>query len=134
MRLFSSGRRLASAIGISCMTFAWAGLVHAQDANWPTKPIELVVLNAPGGASDVFARSLAAAAQDVFSQPVVVVNKPGGGGATQMAAIRAAAPDGHTIGVSVMTHFTAMQTNLAGTFAPDDFSWIAMLQEDSYLL
>ncbi len=33
-----------------------------------------------------------------------------------------------------MTHFTAMQTNLAGTSSIEDFSWIAMLQEDSYLL
>lgn len=135
MTLITSGRRFLSAFGIAVLALTGAGTVLAQDAaDWPTKPIELLVLNAPGGASDVFARQLAAAAQGVFSQPVVVVNKPGGGGATQMAAIRSAAPDGHTIGVSVMTHFTAMQTNLAGTFAPEDFSWIALLQEDSYLL
>lgn len=134
MELLTSGRRLASALGIACMALATGGIAYAQNADWPTKPIELLVLNAPGGASDVFARTLAAAAHGVFSQPIVVVNKPGGGGATQMAALRAAEPDGHTIGVSVMTHFTAMQTSLAGTFAPDDFSWIALLQEDSYLL
>jgi tripartite-type tricarboxylate transporter receptor subunit TctC len=36
--------------------------------------------------------------------------------------------------VNTLSHFTAMKTNLAGTFAKDDFDWIALLQEDSYLL
>lgn len=132
---FRQRTRLAFAVTLACLTQGATVPALAEGAeDWPTRPIELLVLNAPGGASDVFARELAAAAEGVFDQPIVVVNKPGGGGATQMAALRAAAPDGHTIGVSVMTHFTAMQTNLAGTFAPEDFSWIALLQEDSYLL
>lgn len=131
---FLISRRLACSAGFASMALATVGIARAEEADWPTKPIELLVLNAPGGASDVFARTLAEAAKDIFSQPIVVVNKPGGGGATQMAALTAAAPDGYTIGVSVMTHFTAMQTNLAGTFAPEDFSWIALLQEDPYLL
>ncbi len=115
----------------------WAPFVPAgaqQAGDWPNRPIELIVLNAPGGASDVFGRALAHAAQGVFSQPIVVINQPGGGGATQMAAVRSAAPDGYTIGVNTLSHFTSMQSNLAGVFSPDDFSWIALLQEDAYLV
>lgn len=104
----------------------------AQD--FPTKPIEIIVQNAPGGASDIFARTLARSAEDVFGQPVIVVNRAGGGGAAQMAAVRAAAPDGYTIGVNTLSHFTAMLTNLDGVFAPDDFSWIAQVQQDAHVL
>ena len=104
----------------------------AQD--FPTKPIEIIVQNAPGGASDIFARTLARSAEDIFGQPVIVVNRAGGGGAAQMAAVRAAAPDGYTIGVNTLSHFTAMLTNLDGVFAPDDFSWIAQVQQDAHVL
>lgn len=123
--------------GITALLAYCASLLPAisqQVGDWPNRPIELVVLNAPGGASDVFARALAHAAENVFSQPVVVVNRPGGGGATQMAAVRAAEPDGYTIGVNTLSHFTSMESNLAGVFSPADFSWIALLQEDAYLV
>ncbi len=107
----------------------------AQDAaNFPAKPIEIVVQNAPGGASDIFARTLARSAEKVFGQPLVVVNRAGGGGAAQMAAVKASAPDGYTIGVNTLSHFTAMQTNLKGVFSPEDFSWIAMVQQDAHVL
>jgi len=53
MALFDMGRRYAAALGIGWMALAGSGMAQAQDtANWPTKPIELLVLNAPGGASD----------------------------------------------------------------------------------
>jgi len=83
MALRNSGQRLAATFGIAYMALTNSDAVQAQGAaNWPTKPIELVALNAPGGASDVFARTLATAARDTSSQPIVVVNKPGGRGAT----------------------------------------------------
>lgn len=110
-----------------------AGAAFAQD-DWPQRPIEIVVQNAPGGASDIFARTLARSAEQTLGQPLVVVNRAGGGGAAQMAAVSSAKPDGYTIGINTLSHFTAMQTNLQGTFAPEDFSWIAMLQEDAHVL
>lgn len=110
-----------------------AAAAETEAADWPQKPIEIVVLNGPGGASDIFARNLARAAEPAFGQPVAVLNKPGGGGATQMSVVKSAKPDGYTIGVNTLSHFTGMKTNLAGTFSKDDFEWIALLQEDSYL-
>jgi tripartite-type tricarboxylate transporter receptor subunit TctC len=115
--------------GLACVAQA-----EESAADWPSKPIEIVVLNSPGGASDIFARHLARAAEPIFGQPVVVVNKPGGSGATQMNVVKSAKPDGYTIGVNTLSHFTALKTNLAGTFSKDDFDWISLLQEDSYLL
>lgn len=125
-------RRTICAAGLLCLA---VGSASAQEAaGWPDRPIELVVLNGPGGASDIFARALGRAAEPIFGQPVVVINKPGGGGATQLSVVRAAEPDGYTLGVNTLTHFTAMETNLKGIFSPGDFSWIALLQQDAYLL
>ncbi len=103
-------------------------------ADWPSRTIEIVIPNGPGGPTDILARNLARAAEPVFGQEVVVVNKPGGGGATQMTIVKAAKPDGYTLGVNTLTQFTAMKTSLEGVFTIDDFDWIAMLQQDSYML
>ncbi len=118
-----------------------AGLVAAATtacaedaADWPSKPIEIVIPNGPGGPTDILARSIARAAEPVFGQEVIVINKPGGGGATQMTIVKAAEPDGYTLGVNTLTQFTAMKTSLEGVFTIDDFDWIAMLQQDSYML
>lgn len=118
------------------MSLLAAGLAPAvaQADDWPTRPVELVVLTGPGGASDIFARNLARAVEPALGQPVIVVNRPGGGGATQMAALRSAAPDGYTLGVNTLSHFTSMQSNLKGVFAVEDFDWITMVQQDSFLL
>ena len=118
----------------ACTSILIAVGLPAMAQDFPTKPIEIIVQNAPGGASDIFARTLARSAENVFGQPVIVVNRAGGGGAAQMAAVRAAAPDGYTIGVNTLSHFTAMLTNLDGVFAPDDFSWIAQVQQDAHVL
>ena len=126
--------KLCGAIFAAGSLFA-ASAVGAQDAvNWPSKTIEIVIPNGPGGPTDILARNLARAAEPVFGQEVVVINKPGGGGATQMTIVKAAEPDGYTLGVNTLTQFTAMKTSLEGIFTIDDFDWIAMLQQDSYML
>jgi putative tricarboxylic transport membrane protein len=94
----------------------------------------MVMHTKAGGSADVFIRTLAKSLEPEIGQNVVVINSPGGGGATQMARIRAAKPDGQTLGVNTLTHFTGMLTNLKGTFSPEEFSWIASTQEDAILL
>jgi tripartite-type tricarboxylate transporter receptor subunit TctC len=55
-------------------------MLHAAD--YPTKPINLIVPYAAGGSTDVVARALAKVAPKYIPQPVVVVNQPGGAGIT----------------------------------------------------
>lgn len=102
--------------------------------SFPSKPITIVAHTGAGSSTDLFARELALAAEEVFGQPVVVTNRPGGGGATQMAILSSAKPDGYTVGVTTATHVTAMLTNLKGTYSPDDFAWIVLSQLDPYIL
>ncbi|MFM1907317.1 MAG: hypothetical protein RLZZ591_994 [Pseudomonadota bacterium] len=86
---------------------ASAPAVHAQSA-WPSKAIRFVVPFAPGGTSEIVARSVAAELTKQLGQSVYVENKPGGAGVTAMADVAKAAPDGHTI---ILSHVGTMAVN-----------------------
>jgi tripartite-type tricarboxylate transporter receptor subunit TctC len=86
---------------------AAAPAVHAQSA-WPTKPVRFVVPFAPGGTSEVVARSVAAELTKQLGQSVYVENKPGGAGVTAMAEVAKSAPDGHTI---ILGHVGTLAVN-----------------------
>jgi len=119
--------------GAATLSLGLAAGASAEEAWAPSGPVSIVLHTKPGGGVDVFARTLAKELEPLIHQPIVIVNAPGGGGATQMAKVRAAKPDGLTLGVNTVTHFTSMLTNLKGTFSPDDFDWIALAQIDPLL-
>ncbi len=72
------------------------GLVPAHAA-YPDKPVRVIVPFAPGGATDVVARSLARRLSEIWSQPVVVENKPGAGGNIGADLVAKAPADGYTV-------------------------------------
>ncbi len=86
-----------------------AGIVACAAANaadYPTKPVRLIVPAPPGGATDLVARILASRLSEALGQQMVADNRPGGGTliATQLAA--KAPPDGHTIYLANSAHTT----------------------------
>jgi tripartite-type tricarboxylate transporter receptor subunit TctC len=72
-------------------------------AEWPEKPIRLVVTFAAGGASDIVARVMAEQLSRKLGQSVVVENRPGAGGSVGGLAVTQAAPDGYTLMLSNST-------------------------------
>src|SRR3954470_13034196 len=64
---------------------------------WPSKPIRFLVPFAPGGTSEIVARSVAAELSKQLGQSVYVENKPGGAGIVAMSEAAHAPADGHTI-------------------------------------
>lgn len=97
-------RTLGWAVAGVCL--AMTGAAVAQD--WPVKPIRFVVPFAPGGTSEIVARSVAQELSKQLGQAVYVENKPGGAGTIAMQEVANAAPDGHTI---ILGHVGTLAVN-----------------------
>jgi tripartite-type tricarboxylate transporter receptor subunit TctC len=89
-----------------------AGLVmpsrSARAAAWPTKSVRFLVPFAPGGTSEIVARSVAAEITRQSGQSVFVENKPGGAGTVAMVEAARSAPDGGTL---VLGHVGTLAVN-----------------------
>ena len=80
-----------------------ASLALPAFAQWPDRPIKIIVTFPPGGSSDILARVMAEQLGKKLGQAVVVDNKPGAGGTIGGALVAAAAPDGYTFMLSNST-------------------------------
>jgi tripartite-type tricarboxylate transporter receptor subunit TctC len=82
-----------------------------QGAEWPTKPVKIVLAYAAGGANDLLARVFAERLSEAFGQQFIVENRPGGG-LIGAEAVARAEPDGYTLMASGMpSHVLAPAMN-----------------------
>jgi len=79
----------------------------AQTADYPSKPIKIVVTFPPGGSSDAIIRILSTRLNDKLGQPLVIDNRPGAGGNIGLSVVAKAAPDGYVLGVGAAGGLTA---------------------------
>ncbi len=66
-------------------------------AEYPERPVTVLVGFAPGGSMDLSARALARSAEKILGQPIIIENKPGGTGTVALAALLSQNPDGYTL-------------------------------------
>ncbi|MBE1283653.1 MAG: hypothetical protein GJ676_10120 [Rhodobacteraceae bacterium] len=112
---------------LKTMVAAAAAVVMAAPvyADYPEKPVTLIVGFRAGGGSDTAARILATEMEAALGQKVIVENKGGAGGAVATEYVRHQATDGYTIGFAVATTFafTPLTGNVA--YTPQDVDFVA---------
>ncbi|MBW9089800.1 tripartite tricarboxylate transporter substrate binding protein [Rhizobium wenxiniae] len=108
---------------------------HAQDA-WPAKPITWIVPFAPGGNTDLLARTIAPKLSEKLGQSVIVENRPGAGGTIATTELAAAAPDGYTMQIGdISTHAISPYVYKKLTYDPiKDFKPVVQITSVSLLL
>ncbi len=107
----------------------------ATEANYPTKPIRLIVPQAPGGSNDVFARYIGSQVGERLGAQVVVDNRPGAEGMIGSEIVARAAPDGYTL-LMASTAFT-MNPAVINKLPYDpikDFDFVATLGRGAVLI
>lgn len=103
---------LVAGLGALGCAPVWA---QGDVANYPSRPIRIVVPQSPGGSTDLTARLVAQRLNEAFKQAAVVDNRPGAGSTSGTEIVARAAPDGHTMLV-VASSFTinpALYTKLS---------------------
>jgi tripartite-type tricarboxylate transporter receptor subunit TctC len=91
-----------------CSTLLLAAMIgfptDAIAADYPTKPIRLIVPFAPGGGTDLTARAIAQKLTEAWGQPVIVDNRPGANGTIGVEMAARSAPDGYTLTMITSSH------------------------------
>lgn len=87
---------LVALLALSITVYA-AGSSEGKKAEYPTKPITLMVGFSAGGSTDMYARAFSSFAHEQIGMPVVVVNKPGASGMIAAKSVYDARPDGYTL-------------------------------------
>ena len=80
---------------------------NAQTADYPAKPIKIVVTFPPGGSADAIIRILSTRLNEKLGQPLVIDNRPGAGGNIGLSVVSKAPPDGYVLGVGAAGGLTA---------------------------
>jgi tripartite-type tricarboxylate transporter receptor subunit TctC len=107
---------LSALVGMGALAAQSAAV--AADVDWPTRPVQVVVIANPGGDTDFNARTMAKYFNQITGKTMVVTNVAGGGGTLAAEQVKGAAADGNTI---LFTHPGQLIVNE-----------VAGLTEDSY--
>ena len=121
--------RAMALLAATCSLLAGPAHSQAPAADFPNKPIRMIVTFPPGGSADAVVRMLVPRLNDKLGQAVVVDNRPGAGGNVGLSAVAKAPGDGYTLGVGAAGALSAnvsLYPNMP--FDPlKDFRPVAML-------
>ena len=116
-------------------TLALAAPGAGRSADFPTRPVRVVVPFPPGGPTDTIARLVAPRLEQGWGQPVIVENRGGAGGNIGTDTVARAAPDGHTLLLAASSH--AINPSIFRSLPYDpvrDFAAVALLASSPFVL
>ncbi|HZD91370.1 MAG TPA: tripartite tricarboxylate transporter substrate binding protein [Pseudolabrys sp.] len=121
-----AARRVAllALAAVSIVVLAPVGQARAQ---WPEKPVKIILPFGAGGVADVSSRILADKVGQKLGQRVVIENMPGAGGISAARAVTSARPDGYTLGL--VTNGTAISVAAFKHLPFDPVTQFAMISE-----
>lgn len=115
--------------GVIAAALALGVGTQAAQAQYPERPIELIVPWGAGGGTDATGRILASMLEQELGQPVNVVNRTGGSGVVGHSAIATAEPDGYTLGI-VTVEIGMMHWAGLTELTYEDYTPLALYNED----
>jgi len=118
-----------------------AGAVQAQSGWQPAKPVRMVIPFSPGALPDIIARLISPKLGEALGQQVLVDNRAGATGAIGLDFVSKSAPDGHTLGMLIITHAVNAALENSTLDVPKlpfslvkDFTPVSQLTSNSYVL
>jgi len=96
-----------------------AALSQESAANWPSKPITIIVPYAPGGIASTFVRLQADMLEPILGQPIITDNVPGGGGIIAAERVARAPADGYTL-MSIQSGLMTITPHVNEAFNPSE--------------
>lgn len=115
-------RGFAHRLALPCVLGVAAAIAsQVALAQYPARPIEMIVPIAPGGGMDLQARLLAELVEPDLGQRVVILNRAGAGGTLGMTLLTQAKPDGYTIGAVWSGPLTSSPHSQPVQYSPDDY-------------
>jgi tripartite-type tricarboxylate transporter receptor subunit TctC len=127
-----AGSRLG---GFAIAALLVAGSAHGQTAEWPARPVRVIVAQSPGGGTDIQARMFSTRLSESMGRQFLVENRTGAGNTIGFAYVAKAPPDGYTL-LAVTPSFTfspALYKDL-GYDPMRDFAPISNVTQAPYLL
>jgi tripartite-type tricarboxylate transporter receptor subunit TctC len=119
---------LVKNVGFWLLLLGMASGAIAQDINYPTRGIRMVVPFPPGGSVDVTARLVSVQLQERLGQPVTIENRPGAVGTIGANLVAKSAPDGHTLVMTIGAHTIVPALMASIPFdASKDFAAVTLL-------
>src|SRR5688572_31589940 len=131
-----SGKLVALALILPASGQGYAAMAAEAAKDYPSRPIRLMVPNAPGSSVDTLSRIVATSLSEVLGQQVVLDNRPGAAGVIAMEIAKDANPDGYTL-ISATTAASTIARLLQKkpTFHPvTDYDYVLQFAETPNVL